>query len=515
MKLSIIICTLNVEKKLEKTLNSIWSQNVDDYEVVIVDGVSKDGTIDIIKKYEKKFGNKLRWISEEDTGIYNAMNKGVKMAEGEYLNIIGAGDWLEKDALKNVYKQINKNVDIDAVQGKLKVWDKNLKNDYLLQTSPKTLWKDPMQHPALVYKKELHNKYGLYDENYKIASDYLFCMKAFLIGEAKVSLFNCVIDNYVTDGISSRNFLQCEEENMRARKELGLLPLVSIIMPTYNQEQYIIDALNSVIKQKYLNWECIIIDDGSTDNTSNVVKKFIKKDNRFKYVKQKNLGPAAARNNGVLQSKGEFILPLDSDDIISKEYVHDAIAVFMERPKTKLVYCEAEFFGEISGKWGLEKYSYNKILFENMIFCSAMYRRSDYNKTKGYNSNMREGLEDWDFWLTFLQKEDIVYKIPRIHFFYRIKEGSRNNMNDNLRRKLYKQLFLNHRDKYEEIMSNPIYYYDYITNKLKDTLYNKKEQNQHQAQMLKKMQKEIDFMKSSKFWKLRDKYLRIKSFINF
>lgn len=223
VKLSIIICTYNAEKRLAKTLDSILKQRVNDYEVIIVDGKSGDGTIEIVKEYAKKFERKLRWISELDSGIYNAMNKGVKMAQGKYLNIVGAGDWLEEGALKKIYKCIRNNPRADAVYGVLRMWEKDLKKNHLLQTHPNVLDKTPMQHPALYYKKTLHNVYGLYDESYDIVADYLFCMKAFFIGSAKATPINVVVDNYVLDGISI-DIAKCERENLRARRSLKLVP---------------------------------------------------------------------------------------------------------------------------------------------------------------------------------------------------------------------------------------------------------------------------------------------------
>lgn len=459
MQFSIIICTHNTKKQLPRTLDSLLKQICTDFEIIIIDGASTDGTVEIIKEYEKKFGGKMKWISEKDPGIYNAMNKGVCMAKGAYLNIVGAGDWLETNALEKAHECIKKNPQADAVHGKLRVWDKNFKSNYLLQSFPNTLRKEPMQHPALYYKKKLHDTYGLYDEGYKIVSDYLFCIKAFFIGNAVAIAFDDVVDNYVTDGISSTNTEQCKKETARALDKLGLNSLVSVIVPAYNQELYIAETLNSIAKQTYSNWECIIVDDGSTDKTADVVKKIIQRDHRFKYIKQQNLGPSAARNAGILHSHGEYILPLDSDDIISPRYIQDALDVFTTNPMTKLVYCKAEYFGDKSGEWKLPNYSYKKLLFLNMIFCSAMYRRIDYDKTRGYNINMKEGLEDWDFWLSFLKKGDIVYRIPKVHFFYRIKEASR-NMNayccNDIKQRMYKQIFLNHEDKYRDVI-NPIY----------------------------------------------------------
>lgn len=222
MKFSIIICTFNAAGRLPKTLDSILAQTFGDFEVVVVDGASSDGTQKVIEEYEQKFNGKLKWISEPDSGLYNALNKGVKMANGKFLNVVGAGDWLEKDALEQAEKYAEKYPEADAVYGKTRVWDKNLTSSRLLQTSPENLPSQPMQHPSLFYKKTLHDKFGLYDESYRIAADYLFCLKAFYLGKSKTQSFEAVVDNYVLDGISAvREGLRLKE-TFRARREAGV-----------------------------------------------------------------------------------------------------------------------------------------------------------------------------------------------------------------------------------------------------------------------------------------------------
>jgi len=197
-------------------------QNFDDYEVIIVDGASTDSTPSIIRDYESKFSGKLRWISEKDTGIYSAVNKGIKIAQGDFLNIIGAGDWLEVDAIEMAYECADAHPEADAVYGKTRIWDKNIKTSRLVQTSVEMLPVHPMQHPSLFYKKSLHDKFGFYDESYKIAADYEFCLKAFYQGKSKVTLFNAIIDNFVMGGISSANHLKTLKENRRALHKVGL-----------------------------------------------------------------------------------------------------------------------------------------------------------------------------------------------------------------------------------------------------------------------------------------------------
>lgn len=231
MQLSIIICTYNSAGRLEKTLDSILAQNIDDFEVVIVDGASTDATVEIIKNYESRFAGKLRWVSEKDSGVYNAMNKGVKMANGEYLNVVGAGDWLEPGALKKVLEAAEANPLAKAIYAKTRMWDKDKKESNIIQTPAEILPSQPMQHPALYYKKELHSKLGAYDESYKIVADYLFCLKAFYFGKSRVELIDAVTINFVMDGISSICDKDCEKENKRARKELGIRLALKIPNP--------------------------------------------------------------------------------------------------------------------------------------------------------------------------------------------------------------------------------------------------------------------------------------------
>lgn len=228
------------------------------------------------------------------------------------------------------------------------------------------------------------------------------------------------------------------------------LPFISIIIPCYNQAQYLPETLDSVLRQTYEHWECIIVNDGSTDNTQVIAQNYCAKDERFRYLPKENGGVSAARNMGIQHSTGSFILPLDSDDIIADTYVEKAIRYFEAHPETKLVYCKAEFFGEIKGQWDLPPYHYQRLLLQNIIFCSAVYRRESYDSSAGYNENMSAGNEDWDFWLTFLNADDVVYQIPEICFYYRIRSNSRNRTIDGLN-DLNRKLVQNHLDQY---MSN-------------------------------------------------------------
>ena len=232
-------------------------------------------------------------------------------------------------------------------------------------------------------------------------------------------------------------------------------PIVSIIVPCYNQADYLPETLDSVLKQTFQEWECIVVNDGSPDNTSEVAGRYVKLDPRFKLVESENKGLSGARNTGIRASSGRFILPLDSDDIIMPRYIQLAMERFERFPETKLVYCQAKKFGVVKEFWELPDYDWNKFIFNNSIFCSCIYRRGDFDKTAGYNENMKVGFEDWDFLLGFLHKEDVVYQIPKALFLYRVKRVSMttSDVSEN-REALAWQIIDNHPEIYREYLFN-------------------------------------------------------------
>ena len=239
-------------------------------------------------------------------------------------------------------------------------------------------------------------------------------------------------------------------------------PKVSVIIPCFNQGQYIDEAVESVLSQTLQDFEIIIVNDGSTDEfTKNMLKSYNKP--KCKVIHTNNQGLSSARNNGIIAASGEYILPLDADDKISLKYLEEAVNILDRESEIGIVYCEVEFFGDKTGRWNLPDFSVERILVMNMIICSALFRKSDYMKTKGYNPNMLYGWEDWDFWLSLIEKGIGVYKLSDVHFFYRIKKG--NSMKINLDLSVEKQkyclrtIYLNHYDFYINKIGNPIELY--------------------------------------------------------
>lgn len=200
---------------------------------------------------------------------------------------------------------------------------------------------------------------------------------------------------------------------------------VSIIVPCYNQALYLDAALQSVFDQTYTNWECIIINDGSTDSTEEIALRWVEKDKRFKYFAKQNGGLGKARNYGIAKSYGSYILPLDSDNQLMEDFVQEAITVFEKNQEVGVVYGDAEYFGERTGFWKVAEYDFKKILAGNYIDACAIFRKKFWVEAGGYDENMpHQGHEDWEFWIALGSLNVKFYHLNKITFKYYVSKNS-------------------------------------------------------------------------------------------
>ena len=249
--------------------------------------------------------------------------------------------------------------------------------------------------------------------------------------------------------------------------------IVTVIVPAYNYANFIGECLDSVLSQTFKSWECIVIDNGSTDNTQDIVKSYSNKDGRIKYHYTNQKGVSLARNLAVSLSHGTYLLPLDADDKIDPTYLEKAVNIMNQNPEISLVYCNAILFGSVNKKWILPDFNYKAMLIENSIFCTALIKKNEFLAVHGYNVNMVEGFEDWDFWIKYLANNKKVYKLNDILFYYRIKQHSRNSVLDTEKQlRLRTQIYHNHKDIYHQFFSIPeLIYQNYTLSTNYNTLH--------------------------------------------
>ncbi len=236
-------------------------------------------------------------------------------------------------------------------------------------------------------------------------------------------------------------------------------PTASIIVPCYNLARWLPETLQSVLDQTMRDWECLIVDDGSTDATAQVAEAWCDRDPRFRLLYQENQGVAAARDAGAAASDGRYLLFLDADDRIAPGYLEAAVAALEADPDLTLVYGKAERFGARKSWKELPPFSMSTMLSRNCLYVSCVLRRADFDKCAGFDPAFGAGFEDWDFWLCLFEAlpgEPKVLCLDETCFYYRTRRGSRNaGVTDEALVPLRRLLWEKHKTLYSKYFPNP------------------------------------------------------------
>jgi glycosyltransferase involved in cell wall biosynthesis len=200
---------------------------------------------------------------------------------------------------------------------------------------------------------------------------------------------------------------------------------VSVVIPSYNHGQFLRETVRSIEQARTSALrEIIIVDDGSTDTESLGVLRDLEQ-SPYTVVRQPNRGVGAARNEGIRRASGAFILPVDSDNRIRKTYLDEAPAVLAERADVGVVYGDAEYVGEKSGRWRVPEFNLARLVDGNFIDACALFRRQVWEDVGGYDEHMPHmGWEDWDFWLRASLRGWRFVHLDEVAFDYRVRAGS-------------------------------------------------------------------------------------------
>jgi glycosyltransferase involved in cell wall biosynthesis len=227
-KLSVITINLNNADGLHRTIESVSNQTFKDFEFIIIDGGSTDASKEVITKYSQQI---TYWVSEKDTGIYNAMNKGIVNAKGEYLHFLNSGDFLYN---QTVYADLFSNdFNEDIIYGnrvEINSYGKNKKLNRGLHKSAlkfKEVYDESLFHTCTFIKRRLFNNFGLYDENFKIVSDYGFFLNAIGLHSVSVRYIDLTVSYFDMSGISKNPaFSGLREKEAKEIRQKLLSPLL-------------------------------------------------------------------------------------------------------------------------------------------------------------------------------------------------------------------------------------------------------------------------------------------------
>ena len=247
MKLSIITINYNNASGLKKTMESVFNQTSHDFEYIIVDGDSIDGSKEVIAQYDIMSNRPVIWISEKDNGIYQAMNKGILLAKGEYIQFLNSGDILvSTDVTERMLKNIH---DTSIYYGNmLKVLhDETI---FYNREIPKitffTFYRGTINHSSAYIKRSLFDKYGLYDESLKIVSDWKFYLIAIVLNDENVEYVDIDVSYFDMKGISNTNVELDKEERRFVLNEL----IVPKILSDYDEHWFDVEQMKRIKRYK-------------------------------------------------------------------------------------------------------------------------------------------------------------------------------------------------------------------------------------------------------------------------
>jgi len=379
IKVTVILPIYNVEQYLPKCLASVVQQTLKDIEIICVNDGSTDNCLKILEDFKSK-DNRIKIINKQNAGLGNARNTGLEVAEGEYISFIDSDDYIDENFLELLYMEAKEN-DADVACGGIKrendgdtyflinypqtvitddiyqkiliskatqfsfVWNKIYKHSFLnenkLKFMPDVNFEDLIYTPQIMLKSNVlitvPNTFYHYvkreksifqnSENIDLQKDKLFSLK-FMCEYYKnagidfdkipplLETYKRIKDKVIEDP-------KQEEKEKIKRVKLENLYKISVVIPVYNSEKYIAQCLDSILNQSLKDIEIICVNDGSTDNSLDILNEYASNDNRIKIISQINTGNGAgsARNRGIENSKGEYISFIDSDDYIEKDYL--------------------------------------------------------------------------------------------------------------------------------------------------------------------------------------------------
>ena len=500
-KVSVVIPTYNYAHFIGEAIESILAQTFPVWEILVVDDGSTDNTEQVVAAY----GDKVRYLKQENSGVCAARNFGVENSSGDFIAFFDADDICFPTKIEKQMAKFAEDTKIGLVhcgmrefnpqgntiryhfEGRKEGW---IADEMLLMMPVITA-----SGSSIMVSRKAFNAVGGFDTDLTVGEDWDFCYrvarkfkvgfvpeilvdyryhgknthlnlvkmersmkiafeKAFNTDNEEIlrlrrksygGFYQILAGSYFTDGnylrfakYSLKSLLLMPEnsfyfltfplrrfkrgrENTEVINEINFsndvlkssLPAVldnsitqkiSVVIPTYNYADFISEAVESVLAQTFPVFEIIVVDDGSNDNTEEIIKQF---GDKVKYIKQRNGGVCAARNNGVENAGGDFIAFLDADDVWFPEKIEKQMAKFAEDTKIGLVHCRMREFDTESGETmrlhleGEEGWVADGLLLLDktiIIGCggSIIVRRKAFETVGGFDTNLKVG-EDWDF----------------------------------------------------------------------------------------------------------------------
>ena len=487
------------------------NQTFADFEFLIIDDCSTDGTYEFLQTVTDSRIKIIR--KSKNSGLTVSLNMGLELAKGKYIARMDGDDISEQNRFKKQVEFMEANEDVVVCGSWFQIIDSNeiIKHPVIHEEIKVALLSFcSIAHPTVIMRNNfLKSNMLKYDIAKESAEDYdlwaRICGLGKLYNIPEVLLFyrahptqvssvrkvsqleisKKIQSNFISPLLSDpkRTSFLFESRQKNDEKDVfieGLMERLNIISKLRDQniflklfdEKFFNEFLNNSSKKEVV----LFLNDYRTHNFENLRKVFLKASIlfkfinpniilkyiikcmiRFKYFVQKNSGVSRARNFGVKNTLAKYLFFLDGDDKISKKCIESYIKGFGTSENIILVYSDPYCIGERSGKVNFQPFSYQELLYENMIVVSALIIKQIFVEAGGFDEEFSEGFEDWEFWLRYLKPNSKVIKLQGEFFYYRIIGSSRNNSMSTIKMQdIHWKIFFKYSYFYKQYFSDPL-----------------------------------------------------------
>jgi glycosyltransferase involved in cell wall biosynthesis/ADP-heptose:LPS heptosyltransferase/2-polyprenyl-3-methyl-5-hydroxy-6-metoxy-1,4-benzoquinol methylase len=452
---SAIVSTYNSEKFIRGCLQDLVEQTLypkGQLEIVVVNSGSQQDEEAIVREFQSRYKN-IVYIKTKREGLYSAWNRAVKVASGQFLTNANTDDRHRKDAFEVMANTLLKNTDIALVYGDQIVTDtpnSTFENHQAVEIAKRPefsrqrllfgccVGSQPM------WLKSLHDELGGFDETLTCAGDWDFWLR--VAGKYGFKHIPESLGLYYRNeqGIEHGQKIHSLYERYAVGRRYGNPyisvikpyqargnPLVSVWMAVYNGADYIARAIESVLIQNYCNFELIVVDDGSTDRTADIIHSF--KHEAIKYFLKEHGGLASARNVQLQKSSGSFIVSIDSDDMVTPDFLSRHLEVFERHPEADLVYCDDYLIDEKDKPIRVidrPEYSDSQKLISDLFRCGfpivpfrTCIRKNVFDKIGLYDERLIVA-EDYDMMRRFVNHGFRIQHLPGAFYLRRVNTSS-------------------------------------------------------------------------------------------
>jgi glycosyltransferase involved in cell wall biosynthesis len=364
--ISVVIPAYNAGKYINDAIDSVLNQTFTNFELLIIDDGSTDNTVDIIQSYSDA---RIVLIRNWHDSIVSALNTGFKKAKGKYIARMDADDKMFPERLKMQYELMEVHTEITVCSSWIQLFNSSGLAGILKTSSgiiQNTLYKllngNIIAHSTVMIRRDFLERYKLRYEYYLHAEDYKLWFEIAKQGGLFYTIPEALLYYRISENqIGNKYRLEQQETSNKIRKEIleylmpkfnlknittkkTFKPSVSVVMPAYNSEKYVLEAINSILNQTFEDFEFIIIDDNSTDGTKEIINNV--EDKRIiRIINKTGIGNCKSRNKGMEMAKGKYICVMDSDDIACPERFEKQYRFMKENIQYAAIGSDSVIFG--------------------------------------------------------------------------------------------------------------------------------------------------------------------------